>query len=250
MHWKCECLVECSSCFAPSGFCCLINSLTEALKSYSLALLVSCCGLLQVRERDSKSQQLLLTDMFKGAAAKAAEQQVEDDLEAAAAADGSDADSDNPCAAPRPAKDLEDLFGGSKGPDTAKAAAAAGRRGRVRVILDEDDAEGQAAGDGGDGMQLDQQPEQQQQAEGLRDKQGHAKQQQQQQEPEPMPDRVKDYRGWLAWQKQRWRAGRQERKRRKVEQAKWRPQAEAEELPQVFFLGGGPGHIGTTAPVT
>lgn len=196
-----------------------------------------CCGLLQVRERDSKSQQLLLTDMFRGAAAKAAEKQVEEDLEAAAAAvgsGGSDADSDNPCAAPRPAKDLEDLFGGSKGPDTAKAAAAAGRRGRARVILDEDYADGQAAGDGGDGMQLDQQAEQQQQqAEGLRDKQGHAKQQQEP-EPEPMPDRVKDYRGWLAWQKQRWRAGRQERKRRKVEQAKWRPQADAEqEVPQV-----------------
>jgi hypothetical protein len=193
-----------------------------------------------VRERDSKSQQLLLTDMFRGAAAKAAEQQVEEDLEAAAAADGSDADSDNPCAAPRPAKDLEDLFGGSKGPDTAKAAAAAGRRGRARVIVDEDDAEGQAAGDGDDGMQVDQQGQQHmQQAEGLRDKQGHAKQQQQEPESEPMPDRVKDYRGWLAWQKQRWRAGRQDRKRCKVEQARWRPQADAEqELPQVWYAGG------------
>lgn len=203
-----------------------------------------------MRERDSKSQQLLLTDMFKGAAAKAAankQQEEEEDLEAAAAGGrgaDSEADSDgsNPCAAPRAAKDLEDLFGGSKGPDQAKAAAA-GRRGRARVILD-DGAAGAAAGGGGeDAMRVDQQGEQQvqqQQPQGLQDKQQQGKQQQQQQaEAEPMPDRLKDYSGWLAWQKQRWRAGRQERKRRKVEAGR-RPQAAAEqEVPQVGGEGGG-----------
>lgn len=76
-------------------------------------------------------------------------------------------------------------------------------------------------------MQVDQQGEQQQ-PQGLQDKQ-----QQQQPEAEPMPDRLKDYSGWLAWQKQRWRAGRQERKRRKVEAGR-RPQAASEqEVPQV-----------------
>lgn len=74
-------------------------------------------------------------------------------------------------------------------------------------------------------MQVDQQGEQQQ-PQGLQDKQ-------QQPEAEPMPDRLKDYSGWLAWQKQRWRAGRQERKRRNVEAGR-RPQAASEqEVPQV-----------------
>lgn len=193
--------------------------------------------MLQVRERDSKSQQLLLTDMFKGAAAKAAADQQQEgdaDLEAAAAAGAnSDADSDDPCAAPKPAKDVEDLFGGSKGPDQT-----AGRRGKARVIANDDEEAAAAGGGGADGMQVDQQAAQQ--PEGLQDKQQQqqgkqGKQQQQPPEAEPMPDRLKDYSGWLAWQKQRWRAGRQERKRRKVEAGR-RPQAAAEqEVPQVRF---------------
>jgi hypothetical protein len=188
---------------------------------------------LQVRERDSKSQQLLLTDMFKGAAAKpAAQQQQNEEVHPAAAASApaadSDADSDDPCAAPKRAKDVEDLFGASKGPDQAKAA---GKRGRARVIADEDEEAGERPG-GLDGMQVDQQG--QQQPEELPDKQQQQQNgKQQQPEPEPMPDRLKDYTGWLAWQKQRWRAGRQERKRRKVEAGR-RPAAAADqEAPQV-----------------
>jgi hypothetical protein len=56
---------------------------------------------------------------------------------------------------------------------------------------------------------------------------GRQQQQQQQQaaaDMGPRPDRRGDYRTWVAWQKQKWRQVRQERKRRKVEAAK-RPAA-------------------------
>lgn len=201
----------------------------------------------QVRERDSKSQQLLLTDMFKGAAAKAQakQQQQQQDgqqLDAAAAAGGAagsdsegGSDDSTPCAAPpRPPRDVEDLFGGSRAADQAKAATA-GRRGRARVIVDDEDGEQQA----GDDMQVDQ-ADQIQQPEGEQDKQQQrqqqAQQQRQQQAAEPMPDRLKDYGAWLAWQKQRWKAGRQERKRRKVEAGRRVQTAAEQEAQQVGWL--------------
>lgn len=196
----------------------------------------------QVRERDSKSQQLLLTDMFKGAAAatdnKAPSAEAEDPAAAAGDEKGGrgsnsegDDDSDAPCAAPRQPKDMEDLFSSSKGPDQAKTAAV-GRRGRAHVTLadnENDDEEGQActaAAAGveaaGDDMQGDQAAHQ------------HRQQRKRQQQGEQvMPDRLKDYGAWLAWQKQTWRAGRQERKRRKVEAGRRHQASNEQQAPQV-----------------
>ncbi|WIA29248.1 hypothetical protein OEZ86_011756 [Tetradesmus obliquus] len=182
-----------------------------------------------VRERSSKSQQLKLDTLFQEAAARAAAKK-EEQRQAAiaageldAAADSSDEEGgDNPVAAgsgdeaDKLMRDMEDLIGGAAAQDQAKAAQQQRQhRGRGRVITEEADeaaavAGGGQAGDAGrDAMQVDQR--QQQQA----------------------PDRVSDYAAWVKWQKQRWRAGRQEGKRRKLEAAK-RSAAADQQAPQVL----------------
>jgi hypothetical protein len=186
--------------------------------------------LLQVRERSSKSQQLKLDTMFKEVAARAAAVKEEQRQAAIAAGEldpaagsSDDEDADNPAAAgsededEKLMRDMEDLIGGgAAAPDQAKAAQQQRQhRGRGRVITEDDQpaaaAGARPAGDAGkDAMQIDQQQQQQQ----------------------PAPDRVSDYAAWVKWQKQRWRAGRQESKRRKLEAAK-RSAAADQQAPQV-----------------
>lgn len=185
----------------------------------STVAVLPACLFLQVRERNSRSQQLRLDTMFQDAAAKAAARKQEEQEADALLVE-----------AEQMLRDVEDLVAGGTGSqDQAKAAQ---QRGRACVIAEEEDVAAAAAAGTGpeepdaapDAMQVVQAglPEQQ--------KDQQARQQQQQQ----VPDRVTDYAAWVKWQKQRWRAGRQESKRCKVEAAK-RSAAE-QETPQVSPL--------------
>jgi hypothetical protein len=170
----------------------------------------------QVRERSSKSQQLRLDTLFQEAAARAAAKKEEQRQaaiaageldEAAGSSDDEDADETE-----KLMRDMEDLVGGAAAQDQAKAAQQQRQhRGRGRVIAEDDEPAAAAvqAGDARkDAMQIDQQQQQ------------------------PAPDRVSDYAAWVKWQKQRWRAGRQESKRRKLGAAK-RSAAADQQAPQV-----------------
>jgi DNA polymerase epsilon subunit 1 len=137
-----------------------------------------------VRERNSRSQQLRLDDMFKAAAARGgARAQQAAGAETAAAGAGA------------MERDVEDLVGGGA-PRTAGGSDQA-VRGRARSIPEDTGAAQQSGRDatvgGGDDQGL---------------------------ECAPPPELQSDYKAWVAWQKQRWRAGREERKRRRVEAAR------------------------------
>lgn len=175
----------------------------------------------------------MLADAAAKAAAKAA----------AAAAAAGDGDGDEAAAAgaggsSRPVRDLEDLAGAAGGSDQRKASAAGPRTGgRARVVESDEEGGDEAAADA---MQVDDvQLEQQRGQVRARDQQ----QEQQQDQAQPAPDRVKDYRGWVAWQKSRWQVGWGERKRRKTEAAR-RPAAEQQQLLPVQVRGRG---VGPTA---
>eukprot|EP00878_Enallax_costatus_P009915 GHUV01010352.1.p1 GENE.GHUV01010352.1~~GHUV01010352.1.p1 ORF type:complete len:593 (+),score=242.38 GHUV01010352.1:172-1779(+) len=174
----------------------------------------------RVRERDSKSQQLRLDSLFRGQAAKAAAKK-----EAEVAAVGGDALEDL-------TKDLEDLFGGGGG-DQAAAAVGQQQRGRAQLITEED--EQVPPGSTAEPMQVDQANNMPQAARQANQQQQPGKENRQQRQP--APDRAADYKAWVAYQKQQWRAGRHERKRRKTEAANRRVTAE-QEGPQVRMRCG------------
>ncbi|GBF92637.1 hypothetical protein Rsub_05251 [Raphidocelis subcapitata] len=170
----------------------------------------------RVRERDSKSQQLRLDTMF----AEQREKQARAKAAAAAAGGGGGGG----------VGDIEDLLGGG-GKAAGNATVARVRRtardaGAGGADQDEDDG-GDGGGDeaaaarrlssGGEAGPR-----------GARGKQHRQEQEQQQAAAAPRPDRRADYRAWVTWQKQKWRAVRQERKRRKTEAAK-RPAAADDE---------------------
>lgn len=95
-----------------------------------------------------------------------------------------------------------------------------------------------SVGEGDEGAQQ-QQKQKQQARRSARGKGSGQACQQQQAELGPRPDRRSDYRAWVAWQKQKWRQVRQERKRRKVEAAKRTTAAAGAADREPAAVGGG-----------
>ena len=165
----------------------------------------------KVRERDDRFQQLRLDTMF-AAQHEAKAQQADAAAAACDATAEAGARTDGGCGSPSSASegggammtDLEDM--GQGGAGGAAAAARSRKRlvGRSRVISEEGgdaaDAEAAAAGDGGGGDDAGPAA-------------AHADQQ-------PQPDWQEDYPGWLEAQKVKWRAARQDNKRRKLAASK------------------------------
>lgn len=178
--------------------------------------------MLQIRERDSKSQQLRLDSLFKGQTAKAAAQ------EAAAAAAG-DADVVEQGVSLME-DDMEDMLGVGAGHQTS-AAAGQQQRGKARVMTEGDVQE--QRGNTAAPMQVDQ-------ANNLPAdvKSGNQRQQQygkENQQQQPAPDRSANYKAWVAYQKQQWQSCRQQRKRQKTDAANRRVTAD-QAGPQVRCL--------------
>ena len=174
----------------------------------------------RVRERDSRSQQLRLDALFAEQRARQQQQQQQQQ---------------------KAVGDIEDLMagkgGGAGGATTARVRLR--RRDAGAGGGDQDGAD--AAADAVEALDVSDASDGEQQQDGTEARGGQAgpsgagaaaaaaarggraqQQQQQQQQFGPRPDRRADYRAWVAWQKQKWRAVRQERKRRKVEAARAR----------------------------
>lgn len=177
--------------------------------------------------------------MFKGQAAKAAAQQ-----EAAAAAAGDEGELD---AVLRLSKDMEDLIAAAQADQTNTAAAAGPQRGRARVMVEDDDDQTAGAstavgqGEAAQPAQVDHTGNTPQQARDQQQQQQRGKENKQQRQP--APDRSSDYKAWVAYQKQQWKAGRHERKRRKTEAANRRSAVELDG-PQVKGHEGHEGSLG------